>query len=337
MEILTSNRKKVPTKSRWQDELKSAFRDVESLLDFVGLNRSDLPELQVVNDKFPIMVPKPFASRMERGDPNDPLLAQVLAFQTGLPLDHGADWQEDPVSDHSFQKVPGLLHKYHGRVLMLLTGACAIHCRYCFRQNFDYSSTQKGPEEAVDYIRANPTISEVILSGGDPLLKTDPFLADLFEQLGEIEHVNRIRIHTRTPVVIPSRITEEFLQVVSRTRPRTYMVLHINHSREIDNDVAKMVDRLRQHGILVLNQAVLLNGINSELESQRELCESLINLGVVPYYLHCLDRVNGAENYLVSESTGVNLIKELQKVLPGYGVPKLVREIAGNPSKDAIR
>lgn len=333
MEILTGNPKDVATNYRWQEELKRAFRDIDSLLAFLELERKDLPPLAKTQHPFPTLVPRPFANRMNKSDPRDPLLLQVVTAQVTEPRQ---DWVIDPVEDKSFEKLPGLLHKYPGRVLFLLTGACAIHCRYCFRQHFDYSTTQAGWEAGLEYVQNDKSISEIILSGGDPLMRTDVQIADLVRRANSIPHLKRLRIHTRLPVVLPSRVTKEIVEAFSESRAQVCLVLHINHSREIDGEVQQAVARFRQTGALILNQSVLLNGVNSDLPALITLSETLIDSGVIPYYLHLLDPVKGAENYFVSENTGLSLIQQMRERLPGYCVPKLVKEEAGEMSKTAV-
>jgi EF-P beta-lysylation protein EpmB len=224
-------------------------------------------------------------------------------------------------------------------VLMILSGACAVHCRYCFRRHYPYHSAPKSLEhwqQAIDYIKHNPSITEVILSGGDPLMVTDQRLSELLQQFDAIPHLERLRIHTRLPVVIPQRIDRSFCDVVSGTRLATWVVLHINHANEIDNEVCAAVQRLKSAGAMVLNQAVLLNGINNTVDALTDLCQKLINIGVLPYYLHQLDRVSGAQHFEVDSAVGIELISELAKRLPGYAVPKYVSEIAGEPNKSPL-
>lgn len=344
MEILTTNRQNVPTTSGWQSDLKNAFRDLDSLLDYLELKSSEFSDAPPIKSHFPILVPRSFANRMEKGNPRDPLLLQVVNHQKqgnlpGNPWPTAAEtWELDPVCDAEFESAPGVLQKYDGRALMVVTGACAIHCRYCFRQNFDYSqAAQHNWEAAIGAIKKDPSISEVILSGGDPLLLSDSKIHDVLTALEDISHVARIRIHTRTPVVLPSRVTADLLGCIQALTKPVWLVLHVNHANEIDPDVELVLEKLHRAGAILLNQAVLLNQINAEFEAQKALCMTLINNRVIPYYLHLLDRVKGAESFLVSDNTGIDLIEKLRTALPGYGVPQLVREIAGNPSKTTVR
>ena len=335
MAILTANPKNVPTLSSWQEELKSAFRDLASLFEFLELKNSDFENLMIPDSNFPIFVPRPFAGRMQKGVPTDPLLQQVISTRsTGLIQ---GDWSKDPVSDREFEKAPGVLHKYKGRVLFVITGACAIHCRYCFRQNFDYSTAvQHGVKPAIEYVKNDSSISEVILSGGDPLMKPDDVLASIFDQLGSIRHVKRVRIHTRMPVVLPARITAEFRQLLSTFGIPVWVVLHINHAAEIDETVVEMIEQLHSAGVTVLNQAVLLSGVNDQFEAQLELCQTLINHRVVPYYLHLLDQVSGAEGYHVCQEEAARMIRKLRAELPGFAVPSLVKEVPGASGKTVV-
>ena len=335
MEILTSNDKNVPTTSGWQQELKTAFRDLGSLLEFIGLPESALADLEAAPKTFPIRVPRPYAARIRKGDSRDPLLLQVVSGQ-GTPRGP-AEWPADPVEDRTFQAVPGLLHKYHGRVLLILTGGCAIHCRYCFRQHFDYSTAlQDDLEPALDYLRQDDSITEVILSGWDPLMKTDESLSRIVTAIESVGQVKRLRIHTRTPVVLPSRVTAELIDLLAGSRLQTWMVLHVNHRNELDAEVCDMLRRVGDAGLKLLNQAVLLRNVNDSYEDQRDLCEALLDCGVIPYYLHTLDRVKGAEAYEVDLTAAKEIMAKLKSGLPGYAIPRLVTEVAGQASKQDV-
>jgi EF-P beta-lysylation protein EpmB len=231
---------------------------------------------------------------------------------------------------------PGLLQKYAGRALMVATGACAVHCRYCFRRHFPYDEVPKGFaawEPALEQLAADESIHEVILSGGDPLTLVDSRLAILVEQLAAIPHLRRLRVHSRLPIVIPERVNDELLAWLRGTRLAPVMVVHANHPREIDRDVELALGRLIDAGVPVLNQAVLLQGVNNSADVLTELCERLIDLRVMPYYLHQLDRVAGAAHFEVPESEGLQIMAELRRRLPGYGVPRYVRERAGDEHK----
>ena len=242
----------------------------------------------------------------------------------------------DPVGEQPARRGTGLIQKYHGRCLLLVTGGCAVHCRYCFRREFPYAESGASPASfagAVNEIREDPSIHEVILSGGDPLLIDDTLLETLIHDIASIPHVRRLRIHTRIPVVLPSRITEHLLHILHETRLTACVVIHANHAAELDSVVADSMRRMSQAVPILLNQAVLLRGVNDTAESLIQLSERLLDLGVVPYYLHLLDPVRGASDFDVSEETGVHLIDELRNRLPGYAVPRLAREHPGSPSK----
>lgn len=271
---------------------------------------------------------------MRPGDPNDPLLRQVLPVAAEREVREG--FLLDPVGDGAAALQPGLLQKYAGRVLMVVTGACAIHCRYCFRRNYPYATgaaTPRSWEDALARMRPDATIEEVILSGGDPLTLDDSLLRDLVERLEAIPHLQRLRIHTRLGIVLPSRITTELVELLSRTRLQVIVVHHANHAQEIDSMVEGAVSRLQQAGCLQLNQAVLLRGVNDTVADQRTLCERLVSTGVLPYYLHQLDRVAGGAHFETMEALGVQIVAGLRERLPGYMVPRLVREVAGAPHK----
>ncbi len=271
---------------------------------------------------------------MRRGDPHDPLLRQVLPLAAECVS--APEFTTDPVGDLSAMAVPGVLHKYRGRVLLALTGACAVHCRYCFRRHFPYAEANASSDRwqaALDYIARDASIHEVILSGGDPLALADRRLADLARRLAAVAHVERLRIHTRLPIVLPARVTTELTDWLAGGRLQPVMVVHANHANEIDADVRAALARLRAAGVTLFNQSVLLKGVNDSVESLAGLSEALFAAGVVPYYLHLLDRVQGAAHFEVEEGRARQLMADLAARLPGYLVPRLVREVAGAPSK----
>jgi EF-P beta-lysylation protein EpmB len=323
--------------STWKNAMKLAIRDSKTLMDALGLEPADIAATGLAERQFPVFVPLEFLGRMRPKDPTDPLLLQVLAQDTETYV--AQSFHQDPVGDSLVEVAPGLLHKYRGRVLMIVSGACAVHCRYCFRRHYPYNTAPKRFEDwlpSLDYIRNDSTIHEVILSGGDPLTVTDDRLAELLEHLDAISHLARLRIHTRLPVVIPQRVDDALCRWLSATRLSKWVVLHINHVHEIDGGVVDAIRRLQSCGAIVLNQAVLLRDINDSVETLAELCERLVNLGVLPYYLHQLDRVAGAQHFEVDESQGLHLVSELAKRLPGFAVPKYVVEISGEASKSPI-
>ena len=323
--------------SGWQRLLSEAFTELPELLDFLELDPQRLDPSLAQATGFALRVPRGFAAQMRKGDPQDPLLLQVLP--SAHELQAVANFGPDPVGDRQAQTAPGILHKYQGRVLLMATGACAVHCRYCFRRHYPYAEGIATPRRWVailGYLQADPSIREVILSGGDPLLLSDARLAQWFQQLAGIEHLQRLRLHTRLPVVLPQRITEGLLELLRRSTLTPVVVLHINHPNELSVAVIEALSRLKRTGTLLLNQTVLLKGVNDSLQTLTSLSERLFDAGVLPYYLHLLDRVQGAAHFEVDEARAGDLYQGLLAALPGYLVPKLVREIAGRASKTPI-
>lgn len=264
---------------------------------------------------------------MAKKDPFDPLLRQVLPVRGEL-ADY-AGYSADPVGDLAAEAVPGVLHKYRGRALLINTGACAIHCRYCFRRNFPYADHQLNHSQealALDYLRNDATLKEVILSGGDPLLLSDARLAAFLQKLDAIGHLQRLRIHTRLPIVLPARVTENLLKLLSGVGKHVVLVVHCNHANEINPRVGSALDTLRKAGIMLFNQSVLLRGVNDSAAVLCSLSEALFAHGVVPYYLHLLDKAAGTGHFEVPEAHARGLMKDVQTALPGYLVPKLVRD-----------
>jgi len=315
---------------RWQTSLKDAVREPRELCRILGLG----PEVEAAAVRaakaFPLFAPRGYVARMRPGDPGDPLLRQVLPL--GEELTETPGFVDDPVGDAEAVLRPGLLQKYHGRALMVTTGACAVHCRYCFRRHYPYEESPHSLaawEPAIRQIEADPTIHEVLLSGGDPLTLVDDRLAALAERLAEIPHLRRLRVHTRQPIVLPERVTPALLNWLRGTRLTPIMVVHANHAAELDDSVATALGQLVDHGIPVLNQAVLLRGVNDSADTLAELCERLVDLRVMPYYLHQLDRVRGAAHFEVAEGVGLAILEELRARLPGYAVPRYVREVSG--------
>jgi EF-P beta-lysylation protein EpmB len=321
---------------RWQRELADAIRDPAELLELLGLDFALLPAARAAALTFPLRVPRGFVARMHRNDPNDPLLLQVLPLAAELEAASG--FVTDPVGDLQAMRDGGVLHKYHGRVLLVATGACAINCRYCFRRHFPYAEANAAAHqwaEALAYIRHRPDISEVILSGGDPLMLNDRRLSELAQALETIPHLRRLRIHSRLPVVLPSRIDDGLLDWLTGSRLSPVMVIHANHPRELNDEVAAAMQRLRQRGVFLLNQSVLLAGVNDSADILVELSERLFEIDVQPYYLHALDPVQGASHF--NGDAGLKtLMPVLRARLPGYLVPRPVREEAGRPSKTPL-
>jgi len=321
----------------WQAELARAVKDPAELLRMLELSNDLLPQARRAAALFPLRVPRGFVTRMRTGDALDPLLLQVLPL--GRELEAVADFSADPVGDLAAMTVPGVLHKYHGRVLLVLTGACAVHCRYCFRRHFPYSEANPATDHwgaALDYIRADASISEVILSGGDPLALSDTRLAELVAQLDVIPHLQRLRIHTRVPVVLPERVDAALLHWIASTRLAVVMVLHVNHANELDDATRAAFTQLERAGARLFNQSVLLRGINDSAQALQDLSEALFAAHVTPYYLHLLDRVSGAAHFDIPEAQARLLLDEVQRRLPGYLVPRLVREHAAAPYKTPV-
>jgi len=317
----------------WQQQLAEAFSSIDDLCRYLALDPASLPLLTDYKT-FPLRVPRGFVDCMEKGNPDDPLLRQVLPVQDELREQPG--YGLDPVGDLAASPQTGIIHKYHGRVLLIVTGGCAVHCRYCFRRNFPYGeqrlSTQK-IEQALSYIEQRPEISEVILSGGDPLLLNDAKLTHLLQQLTALPNIKRLRIHSRIPVVLPSRITPALLDVFSALKLPIVLVLHANHAHELSPEVAAACRALQQQGVMLLNQSVLLKQVNDDAEVLIALSEKLFTLGVLPYYLHQLDRARGVGHFEVENTQALTLLATLQQRLPGYLVPKLVHERAGAAHK----
>lgn len=324
-----------PNKTQnWQTVLKQAYRDPLALLQDLNLNSSEVHYHPSAQTDFGFIVPKGFVARMQAGNPQDPLLLQVLPTQA--ELDPTPGYSQDPLDEQHHNPIPGLLHKYHGRVLLTLTGACAINCRYCFRRHFPYQDNipgQAGWQRALDYIAADSSIHEVILSGGDPLLTNDKALAQLFDHLQTIPHLRLLRIHSRLPVVLPERITHALVAMLSNTPWPTTLVIHCNHPQEIDQTVIEALAPCRTAGIHLLNQAVLLAKINDTAEIQCQLSHRLLDAGVLPYYLHLLDPVSGAAHFDVTKERALEIYQQMRQQLPGYLLPRLVKEIAGATSK----
>ena len=323
------------TTEDWQQQLRNVITSRDELLRVLGLNLDEVGLANGAGEDFALKVPRSFVQRMRYGDARDPLLLQVLS--SGREMIDTPGYGRDPVGE-SGATIPhrGIIHKYHGRVLLIVSGGCAVNCRYCFRRHFPYSENQNSRQqwrEALQLISADDSIEEVILSGGDPLVATDEQLQELVAQIAAIAHVRRLRIHSRLPVVIPARVTDSLLDAITHPDLQTIMVIHCNHANEIDEAVASALAAIRRRDITLLNQSVLLADINDSLEAQLALCQRLFATGTLPYYLHLLDKVQGAAHFDVSEREARGLLAGMTANLPGYMVPKLVREIAGVGSK----
>ena len=318
----------------WQQELAEAITTPKELAAALGLRLEDLGAADEAGRHFPLRVPRGFVARMRRGDPGDPLLRQVLPVAAELADE--AAYVSDPVGESAALRTPALLQKYRGRALLITTQACGVHCRYCFRREFPYAQ-QSGEtprwSEALAAIAADPSLEEIILSGGDPLSLSNARLENLTRALAAIPHVRRIRVHTRQPVVLPSRIDEGLLHWLRSSARPIVFVLHVNHPNELDAELAGACARLRATGVTLLNQSVLLAGINDDVRVLAALSQRLFAAGVLPYYLHALDRVRGAAHFAVADERARALAGQLAAELPGYLVPRLVREVSGAPAK----
>jgi len=321
----------------WQAALACMIRDPVELCRLLELDPALAAEAQQAAAGFPLLVSREYVARIHSGDPQDPLLRQILPRAAETATVPG--FRADPLREVDAAVAPGLLSKYHGRSLIVTTPGCGVHCRFCFRRHFPFSASPPGLahwEPAVRQIAADPSIHEVILSGGDPLTLPDDHLAKLTRQLAQITHLRRLRLHTRMPVMIPQRVTDEMLGWLRATRLSPVVVVQVNHPAEIDPAVAKALGRMVDAGVPVLCQSVLLRGVNDRLDVLAELYERLIDLRVIPYYLHQLDRVAGAAHFEVPEPVGVSLIEQLRVRLPGYAVPRYVRQPPAGPAKECL-
>ena len=321
----------------WQQVLAQAITDPRELLALLGLSDACLPQALLAAQSFALRVPRGFVGRMRYADPDDPLLRQVLPLGAENLLREG--FGLDPVGDLESRIASGVLHKYHGRALVIATGACAVHCRYCFRRHFPYADEQAGSDgwrAALDTLSSDTSISEVILSGGDPLSLSDRRLTQFTDGLRALPHIRRIRVHTRQPIVLPERVDRGLLTWLGGCELQKVMVLHANHAQEIDAQVRQACRALAATGTVLLNQTVLLAGVNDSIEALVDLSEALFGAGVMPYYVHLLDRVQGAAHFEVPEDVARRLIHAVAERLPGYLVPKLVREVSGAGAKTPI-
>lgn len=320
----------------WQKELSNVVTDPKKLLEMLEIDDNDYLQHFNARTLFPVRVPKPFISRMKKGDFNDPLLRQVMPLSDEFIISSG--YSTDPLEEHD-TVAEGLLHKYKHRVLMIVKSGCAVNCRYCFRRHFPYAENSPNKQRwqsALNYIKEHQEINEVIFSGGDPLMASDEHLQWLIEQLEPIQHIKRLRIHSRLPVVIPQRITDILVKTLSETRLKATMVLHINHPNEIDNSVKYATEKLRRANIPLFNQSVLLKGVNDSANILCQLSEELFDIGIQPYYLHMFDPVQGVAHFDVCETQAKIIVKEMMATLPGFLMPKLVKEIAGEANKTPI-
>ena len=313
---------------RWQDELRQAFRSSRALLNFLGTQADN-----ICNDPdFAVLVPESFARRMVAGDAQDPLLRQVLATQAEKATD--PTFGTDPLAEQHLANDSALIQKYAHRALLITTAGCAINCRYCFRRHFPYTEHRDRDFQAsLEQIAADTSLHEIILSGGDPLILSDAALLKLLQRLDAVPHVKRLRLHTRLPVVLPNRVTQGLVAGLHELNKPTTIVLHINHPQELNQETAKAFANLQDSGAQLLNQSVLLKGINDSLPVQTALAEALFEQGVLPYYLHLADRVQGTQHFFVDTPQAKALHQQMQATLPGYLVPRLAQEVPAQPNK----
>jgi len=323
---IESNTKELPA---WQLELKSAYRSAEALCNALGITAPTTADYG-----FPVLVPRPYVQRIAPNTPNDPLLLQVLSSLAEGSSPSG--FSKDPLKERDANPQPGIVHKYRSRVLFIATGQCAVNCRYCFRRHFPYSDnrlSQAQWHEQIAQIAQDPEVNEIILSGGDPLLLNDNILASLLDAIEKCSQIKRLRIHTRLPLVIPQRVNNTLLTLLSARQFDIVMVWHINHPNEIDDAVVEAAKSLQSAGVTQLNQSVLLHQVNDDSSVLAALSEKLFSAGILPYYLHLLDKVEGASHFMVSDAEAHRIYRQLAEILPGFLLPRLAREQAGLPYK----
>lgn len=329
-------RKVDSVEQNWIKQLANAISDPTQLLKELGIDPTPWQDGFAARKLFAQRVPQSFVSRMEKGNPHDPLLRQVLPLSEEFEVHQG--YSNDPLSEQN-NDIPGLLHKYRNRALLIVKGGCAINCRYCFRRHFPYEDnkgTKSVWQQSLDYIAKHPELNEVILSGGDPLMAKDHELTWLIDKIAAISHIKRLRIHSRLPVVIPARITDELVDTLAQTRLQVILVTHINHANEINLELKQQMARLRAINVTLLNQGVMLKGVNDSVEAQVNLSESLFDAGILPYYIHVLDKVQGAAHFFIDDQTAKTIMAGVIERVSGYLVPKLTREIGGRSSKTPL-
>lgn len=317
----------------WRQIQKENFTSTEKLADFLELTPSLRKEL-LPRARFPLNLPRRLAEKIQKNTLDDPIFKQFVPLKKELLEEPG--FMQEPLEDTRFCETPRTLHKYHGRALLLPTSACAMHCRFCFRKNFPYETAPSQFTEEFAYIESQKNLSEIILSGGDPLSLSNASLKLLFQGLEKIPHIERIRFHTRFPIGIPERIDEPFLNILKTSSKQIVFIIHCNHPRELDQDIFLSLKSVQKLGALILNQSALLKGVNDDETTLLTLSEKLTGQGILPYYLHLLDLVEGSAHFLVSDERGKELIQFLTEHTSGYAVPKLVREVPGGRSKTLI-
>lgn len=321
----------------WQTQLANAIKHPQALLDYVELNANQINYSELAIKQFPVLIPHVFANRIRKNDPYDPILRQVFPYIDEEKKDD--NFTQDPLNEYNVQPVPGLLKKYDSRILSITTGACAVHCRYCFRRHFPYknlSSSLNSWKEKISYIQSDHTIKEIILSGGDPLSLSDRRLIEICKSIAKIKHIKRIRFHTRIPIVLPARLSFGLLEKLTDIGKNLIFVLHVNHANEIDNNVVKSLELLNDFNIPLLNQSVLLKGINDSVTTLINLSERLIGNNIIPYYLHLLDPVAGTTFFNVNIEHARSLVSQMHKEASGYLIPKLVKEESQSTGKKII-
>lgn len=324
----------INTSNTWQQELSDVVTSFQELADLLNLDVAHIAAGHDASRQFALRVPRPYLLRIQKGNLKDPLLLQVLPQAQEMSPMEG--FNNDPLQESQHNPIPGLLHKYHNRVLLTLAASCAINCRYCFRRHFPYQDNVVGLEgltPALHYIKENTNIDEIILSGGEPLLMKDNQLQKLFNNIAAIRHVTRVRIHTRLPIVIPSRVTDSLVKILTDTRLNVVVVVHCNHPNELDDQVGHSLQLLSDNNITMLNQSVLLRDVNDSADVLCQLSNALFSMGVLPYYLHMLDPVAGSAHFKVDESRAKIIYQQLQAMTSGYLVPKLVVEQPKKPNK----
>ena len=319
----------------WLTHLANGISDPKMLLQHLELPLEPFKQDIEARKLFAMRVPLPFVEKMEKGNPKDPLFLQVMSSADEFLQAEG--FSKDPLEEQEDKNVvPNILHKYHNRLLFMVKGGCAVNCRYCFRRHFPYEDnkgTKQNWQKALQYIAERPEIEEVIFSGGDPLMAKDHEFEWLIKHLENIPHLKRLRIHSRLPVVIPQRITDAFCRLLSQTRLQKILVTHVNHANEIDADFGHAMAKLKDCGVVLLNQSVLLKNVNDDALILKTLSDRLFSVGILPYYLHLLDKVEGATHFYLNDAQALKIYKELQRISSGYLVPKLAREIGGEPNK----
>ena len=322
---------------QWRQQLANSTRNPQTLLKQLQFSDQQIQQLVADDQGFTTLVPAPYVARMQPGNAQDPLLLQVLP--QAVEAIAKANFIADPLAEAQFNPVPGVIHKYHGRALLITAGHCAINCRYCFRRHYPYNDQQRSRtqwHDSLSHLAKDTELEEIILSGGDPLALTNPVLFALLDEIEQLPQIKRLRIHSRLPVVLPARITSALCQRLQNSPLQVVVVLHCNHGQEIDNEVQQACQKLQQAGISLLNQAVLLNSINADAATLIELSKRLFQVGVLPYYLHLPDHVAGTQHFYVSPQQGLALMQALQAKLPGYLVPRLVKEEPGQAYKTLI-